>query len=340
MNTIGNDGWSRREFLCKVGLTGTAAVLGFRNNAAAAQAAPETKRIRIDQAPNTCLAPSYLAQDFLRGEGFTDVQYVNVGDRLPLDLVAAGEVDITQGELAVGILMRVEAGAPIVVLAGMHPGCYELFGTERVRTIRDLKGKTVAVSAIGSAEHLFLSTMLAYVGLDPRRDVKWVAHEPAVSIRLLTEGKVDAYLAFPPEQQELRAKKIGRVVVNTATDKPWSQYFCCMVVANRDFVRRNPVATKRALRALLKSADLCAQDPVRAARYVVDKGYAANYEYTLQTLRELPYKAWRTYNPEDTLRFYSLRLKDIGLIKTSPDALVAKAADWRFLRELKKELKA
>jgi NitT/TauT family transport system substrate-binding protein len=113
-----------------------------------------------------------------------------------------------------------------------------------------------------------------------------------------------------------------------------------MAIANRSFVRQNPFATKRALRALLKAADFCAQDPARAARYVTDKGYIANYDYTLQTLRELPYKVWRTYNPEDTLRFHSLRLRDLGLIKTDPNTLVSKAADWRFLRELRKELKA
>ena len=217
---------------------------------------------------------------------------------------------------------------------------FRSFGTERVRTIRDLKGKTVAVNLIDGGDHLFLSTMLAYVGLDPRRDVQWTAHEPAVAVQQLANGKVDAYLGFAPVPQELRAKKIGHVIVNTATDKPWSQYFCCMAIANRGFVRRNPVATKRALRALLKAADLCALDPARAARYVMEKGYVSNYEYTLQTLRELPYNVWRTYSPEDTLRFHALRLRDIGVIKTNPNTLVAKVADWRFLRELKKELKA
>lgn len=334
-----NYNWSRRDFLFKLALTGAGASLALETEFAHAEPPPETKRIRLTDEAYACLTPSFLAQEFLRGEGFTDIQYVKVGDRIGLDLLVSGEVDLIQ-EIPVSFLPRVEAGAPIVVLAGIHSGCYELFGTERVRTIRDLKGKTVAVLTIGSPEHVFLSTILAYVGLDPRRDVKWVAHEPAVSMQLLAEGKVDAFLAFAPEPQELRARKIGHVVVNTATDKPWSQYFCCMAIGNRDFVRRNPIATKRALRAILKSADICAQEPVRAARYMVDKGYATNYQYTLQTLREVPYKTWRTYNPEDTLRFYLLRLHDIGLIKKDPNKLIASAADWRFLRELKKELKA
>src|SRR4029079_1683504 len=121
-------------------------------------------------------------------------------------------------------------------------------------------------------------------------------------------GKADAFLGFPPEPQEMRARKIGRVVVNTAQDKPWSQYFCCMVVAHREFVRQNPVAAKRALRAILKAADLCALEPERAARFMVDRGYEPRYEIALEVIRELPYRRWRDSNPEDTLRFHALRL--------------------------------
>jgi NitT/TauT family transport system substrate-binding protein len=65
----------------------------------------------------------------------------------------------------------VDAGDPIVMLAGVHVGCFELFGTDRVHTIRDLQGKTVAVQGLGSSQHVFLASMAAYVGLDPRKDI-------------------------------------------------------------------------------------------------------------------------------------------------------------------------
>ena len=48
------------------------------------------------------------------------------------------------------------------------------------------------------------------------------------------------------------------MIVNSAVDRPWSQYFCCMLAGNRDFVNKHPIATKRVLRAILKAADLCA----------------------------------------------------------------------------------
>jgi hypothetical protein len=69
-------------------------------------------------------------------------------------------------------------------------------------------------------------------------------------MELFADGKIDAWLGFPPEPQELRARKVGHVVVNSSIDRPWSQYYCCMLGGNRDFIRRNPVATKRVLRAM------------------------------------------------------------------------------------------
>jgi NitT/TauT family transport system substrate-binding protein len=128
-------------------------------------------------------------------------------------------------------------------------------------------------------------------------------------------------------------------VVNSGLDRPWSQYFCCMVVGHREFVRKHPVAAKRALRAILKATDVCALEPDRAARALVDKGLVKNYDYAVQTMQEVPYNRWREYDPEDTVRFYALRLHEIGLIKSTPQKVIAQGTDWRFFNELKKELK-
>jgi NitT/TauT family transport system substrate-binding protein len=217
-----------------------------------------------------------------------------------------------------------------------------LLGSERVRTIRDLKGKTTAVTELGAVQHVFLSSMAAYVGLDPRKDITWLTRPPGEAMDLLAAGQIDAYLTSPPLAQELRARKIGHVVVNTTMDRPWSQYFCCMEYANTEFVRKHPVATKRALRAVLRAAELCAREPERANRLLVDRGYtdAAKYEYTLEGLRPLPYGEWRDYDPEDTLRFYALRLREAGMIESSPQRIIAQGTDWRFLNALKKEAPA
>jgi NitT/TauT family transport system substrate-binding protein len=306
----------------------------------AAEPPPETTRLRIaDLGRGICIAPQYVAEEFLRGEGFAELQYLRkttIDERLRA--IATGEAEMLITFVS-PLIKRLDAGDPIVMVAGSHVGCFELFGTERVRAIRDLKGKRVAIHELGAPEHLFLSVILLHVGLDPSRDVQWVKRPAPEAIRLLAEGKADAFLGFPPHSQELRARKIGHVLLNSTTDRPWSQYFCCMVAANHDFVRQHPVVTKRAVRAFIKSADVCALEPERTARVLVDKGYAERYDYALQALRDLPYAKWHEYEPEDTIRFYALRLHEAGMIKSSPQKIIAQGTDWRFLNELKRELK-
>lgn len=331
-----SDQWSRRRFLGGLTAAGTVSLLrGARPGAA--EPPPEITTIRLVQTPSVCQAPQYVAEELLQVEGFAEIRYTKIegGGFRPL---AAGDVDLTMTMVA-PLVARVDAGDPVVILAGGHVGCFELFGGERVRAIRDLRGKTIAVRERGTTEDLFLSVILAYVGMDPRRDVNWVTLTPADAIRRLTEGQVDAFLAFPPAAQELRARKVGHVVLNSTLDRPWSQYFCCMVAGNREFVRKHPVATKRALRAILKAADVCFLEPERVARDLVARGFTQHQEYALQALREIPYLRWRELESEDSVRFYALRLHEAGLIKSSPQKILAQGTDWRFLRELKKELK-
>jgi NitT/TauT family transport system substrate-binding protein len=333
-------GWSRRQLLHGLSLAGAMGVVGFPAKTIFAEPAPETTRLRLTtQRDGLCVAPKYIAEALLKVEGFTDIHYAPVESlSTRLQLLAAGEIDLEVTFIA-PFITRIDAADPIVLLAGSHIGCFELFGTEPMHAIRDLKGKTIAVSDVGNPDYAFLVSILVYIGLDPRQDIHWVTHPLAESIQLLAEGKIDAFLGFPPVPQELRARKIGHVILNSSLDRPWSQYFCCMVAGNREFVRQHPVATKRALRALLKATDVCALEPERAAQSLVDRGFTPQYAYVLQTMQEVPYSRWREYDPEDTVRFYALRLHEAGMIKVSPQKIIQQGTDWRLFNALKKELK-
>ena len=176
-------------------------------------------------------------------------------------------------------------------------------------------------------------------GARPRKAFQLVVDPKVKPLDLFVEGKIDAFLGFPPEPQELRARRVGHVIVDSTVDRPWSQYFCCMLGGNREYVQRHPVATKRVLRAILKATDLCAHEPARVARTLSVGGLAGQDDYPRQALSEMPYYKWRDYDAEDTIRFYALRLHEIGMIKSSPQKIIADGTDWRFLK-LKRELKA
>jgi NitT/TauT family transport system substrate-binding protein len=330
-------GYSRRMFLTKTSAWGAAAFLGLRT-AVAAEPPPEVKKIRLVHAPAICLSPQYLAEELLRLEGFSEIQYVDQSMTKSLGPLEAGQADMTQGA-GVDVVAALDAGRAILPLAGIHAGCYELFVSGQIAGIKDLAGKSVAITTEDSTERLFLSSIVAYIGINPR-DMRWItAASASDAVQTFVDGKADAFFAFAPQGEELRAKQVGRVILNTTHDRPWSQYFCCMVSARREFAEKYPVATRRALRAFLKAADLCAQEPDRAARYLAAKGYEPRYEMALAILKDLPYGRWRDADPEDTLRFHALRLHEVGIIKSSPQRLIAQGTDWRFLNQLKKELK-
>jgi NitT/TauT family transport system substrate-binding protein len=335
---------SRRHFLASLSAAGAAGIIGARPSLAA-EPPPEVTTLRLRRdSPGygfICYAPEYVAEELLRAEGFTDIQYSFVPPGLPTARAfARGELDFGLF-IAISAAMRLDAGVPVTMLAGVHTGCFELFVHGPIQTITELKGKRVGIWLPGAPDHLYVSIMAAYVGLDPQQDIHWVATDDRTStMELFVQGEVDAFLASVPEPQELRARKIGHVIFNMAADKPWSEYFCCLLGGTRDFVQNYPVATRRVVRAILKATDLCGTEPERSARRLVDGGFTHNYEYARQALTEIPYASWREYDPEDSLRFFALRLHEIGMVKSSPNALLDAGTDWRFLNELKRELKA
>jgi len=322
---------TRRRFLTTLSLAGATSLI-CAPRVMGGEGALETTTVRLSIPATICAAPQLVADELLRAEGFTDVRY---------ERSALGRGDIDIGMIfAPFVGMESDAGRAVTVLGGVHVGCFELFGNESVHTITDLKGKSVGVPGLRSPQHVFLTVIASYVGLDPINDIRWVTSRWPKPAGLFADGKIDAYLGFPPEPQELRARHIGHVILNSAEDRPWSEHFCCMIAGNREFVRKYPVATKRVLRAILKATDLCVSDPQAVARRLVDNGFAPRYDDAVEALKEIPFDRWRDYDAEDTIRFYALRLHELGMIKSSPQKIIAEGTDWRFLNELKRELKA
>ena len=229
---------TRRQFLADVSIAGAAALVGVAN-ASAAEAPLDTTTVRFSRGPGICIAPQFLAEELIRADGLTDFQYVDEQAGLAsIAMLARGDIDFVL-DFATALAIPIDQGAPIKVLAGVHVGCYELFAHEGINSVLDLKGKTVGAGrGLGSDPHVFVTAMATNVGLDPLKDINWVTSD-AKPIDLFMQRKIDAFLGFPPEPQELRASKIGHVIVNSMQDRPWSQYFCCMLATNASLCRKN-----------------------------------------------------------------------------------------------------
>jgi NitT/TauT family transport system substrate-binding protein len=345
------DGLSRREFICKSVAAGTAIYLGLGNDLglAAVEPPPETTTVRFQKIQSPCWVPQLVAEPLLREEGFTDIKYIehekiSQGE----EDILAGKVDFT-ADFTAQSLMKFDPGSPIDFISGLHVGCWSLIGSDRIKSVRDLKGKKVwalgqrttsSAYAVKALPNVFFKALIGYVGLDPDNDVEYVVVPKDEAIELFKQGKIDAFLSFPPGPQQLRAAGIGQVLVDTNVDRPWAQYYCCMITGRRDFIRNNPIATRKVIRSILRANDLVSQDPAMAAQLLVDRKLrkADDQEFMVQALRGIPYDKWRHYSPEDSIRFWALRLKEIRVIKHTPQEYISKNTDWSHIASLKDEM--
>lgn len=320
---------NRRQFV--TGLSAVAAGLVSLPKVLHAEPPPETATVRFAKYVGAvCDAPKYVAAELLRAEGFTDIRYV--------EHPGPGSVDFDTDFAPSWIKWIETSDEPVTVLAGLHSGCLQLIANESIEAVPDLKGKRFGVKDKDAGDKL-ARIVLAYVGLDPNKDVEWIVTDQAALVERLANGQIDAFLGFPPEPQEALARRIGHSILDTNVDHPWSQYYCCMLAGTTDFVGKYPIATKRVMRAFLKAVDICRSQPTVAASSVVDQGVTDKYDYSLQALTEARFDRWRDLDPEDTLRFYTLRMKELGIIKSTPQQIIARGADFHFLNELRQELK-
>jgi NitT/TauT family transport system substrate-binding protein len=210
---------TRRRFMTALSGAGTVGLIRAPR-VLAAEEARETTTVRLPKLQSICVAPQDVVADLLRAEGFNDIRYVPLppGTNTP-DAIAHGALDFGLNYAPVQVA-GIDRGVAMKVLAGVHVGCFELFVNGPIRGVADLAGKKVGIQAVGSPEDLFLSVIAANVGIDPKAQIDWVASGPVRAKELFIDGKVDAFLGFPPEPQDLRARGIGRVVLNSTVDRP------------------------------------------------------------------------------------------------------------------------
>jgi NitT/TauT family transport system substrate-binding protein len=308
---------------------------------------PEVTTIRVAKGYSACAAPMLAAEEFLFEEGFTDVEYQAIELKYSVvnDYLLSGKADISFN-FTPAIIHAVDAGLPLVMLGGAHVACFQIIAADRVSGLGDLRGRRLAMQERHPqpADFAFLTSVMQYIGLTAGRDFELLEVPRGVDPqgqsltmrRLFEDGWIDAVMTLQPIGLELQT--LGHVILDSLRDDPWSQYLCCIPVTRRDFFEQNPIATKRAMRALYRGIDRCAREPEAVAQLMVDRGWILTLPKAMEALHEVAFDRWREQDPADTIRFHALRLAEAGVIKSTPEEIIENGADFTFFNELKEEL--
>jgi NitT/TauT family transport system substrate-binding protein len=299
---------------------------------------PETKTIRI--ALGACDAPQMISERYLQEEGFADIQLTDAGGLAALTGAKADLASLFVPALATAV----DSGKAVVGLGGLHTGCAEMWAPQGVATLKDLRGHTVVVNA-KTPDNLAYSMMaiaLKNVGVDPS-EVTFVVQADADLTKSFLDGKSDLLFLATTGAFAFGTNPAnkGHLVLEQAMDAPWSQQDCCVITTTTDWLKANPIAAKRALRAIYRAADTLPKDRADAAKVATDKGLfggSKNVELVRGAANMVPYD-WRTYDVAASMRFHAQLLNAVSLIKFTPDEAVTKATDLRFAKELAVEIK-
>jgi NitT/TauT family transport system substrate-binding protein len=298
---------------------------------------PETTTIRLTCI--ACDAPVMAAERYLREEGFTSVEITDAATAVAL---ADGKADM--GPIFAPILANaLQDGRRLVGLGGIHAGCAEIWAPQSVASMKDLRGRKVVVTsrATDNVGYVYLTVALKQAGVDAK-DVNFVVQQGADLVRMYNEGQNDAVFVAQAGAVALKnnpANK-GHIIHNQVMDEPWSRHDCCVLVATQDWYRANPVAAKRAVRAIYRAADSLPADRAEVAKLGTDKGLfggAANLANVRGAMNMVPFN-WRELDLDKSLRFYGTLMADSGLIRIGADELV-KSVDTRIVSELRTEIR-
>jgi NitT/TauT family transport system substrate-binding protein len=315
---------------------------------AAGEPPPEVTSIRVPRTRSGCNAPFIYAEEFLREEGFAEVRNVFAEQAyLLIDEVAEGSIDIAYHFIP-PLLHAVEHGVPIVMLGPAHTACAQVVAADYVADLADLRGRRLGIAPLSvpqPGDFAFATSLLQWIGISSLDDVELV---PVVVADITTGlgSDFDAVFTYPPlsysalESRSSSGPGSGQrhIIFDSSVDEPWSRQLCCALFARRQFVEDNPVATKRALRAVLRALDHGASDLGALAGAMLKKGWLAREDYANRALAELTFGAWRTHDLAASMRFYGLYLHEAGLIQSTPEQLIQKGTDLTLFNELKSEL--
>jgi len=291
-------------------------------------------KVRIGYLGLTCEAAMFAAYEngYYKEEGL-DVEFVKTDWDSLRDGLGLGRFDANY-HLIMYLLKPIEKGLDVKITGGIHSGCLRLQAGVKgdIKTVADVKGKRIGVpTALGSPPFLFTSRVLKAAGMDPSKDVEWVAMAPDVLGLALDNGQIDAVCNAEPIGSILLSQNKVRTLADSAVDAPYNSEYCCAVVVSGSLARKDPATAAKVTRSLLKGAAWVDANPTAAAKLSVEKKYvASSVEVNSHAISELKYTPG-VARCRDSVLMASKEMKEIGLLGASTDPAELARGAWQDL---------
>lgn len=230
--------------------------------------------VRIGHYGGTCDAPTYVAYEkgFFKKNGL-NVELVKIDFNTLKDGIATGKIDAVNA--SPGLFKPIEQGLNIKITNGIHTGCIQgvVPVNSHIKSIKDLKGKTIGIDAIGGVPMVLLSIELNRNGIDPKNDVTWKVYPDPQLQQAMDKGEIDAFVTWDPfGEQSIESGKARKIYGNNHNGDPNNQY-CCFVGINGKLLKENPQIAKAITQSYADADRWIEQHPHEAAQLEVDKKY-------------------------------------------------------------------
>jgi NitT/TauT family transport system substrate-binding protein len=282
--------------------------------------ADNLRKVRIGYNGSACEAALFVAyhKGFFKDAG-TDAELVKMDFETLKEGLATGKIDATQGNFK--WIKPIEQGLNVRLVAGIHNGCIQLVVpvNSPIKSIKDLKGKTVGVEAIGGGPMILIAMELKKLGIDFKKDVSWKAYPGPQAEQAVEKGEIDAIGIWDPWGEIALQKHTYRRIFSSSIDKPYKDLYCCFLGLRTDFITKEPEVAKRVVEAWLKGVDSVAKNPEEAAKIEIDNKYTGGDITLITNLLKGYTWAPGIKRAAQDLRFYIKEQKAQGILLPTTD---------------------
>ena len=290
-------------------------------------------KVRIGFSPvvSSVLFPLALKKGFLKDEGI-EAEVIQMTGNVPIAALASGELDY---HTVLGTSVRgAIQGLPLRAVAFYSQGSQMvLVARGDLKSVKDLKGKTVAIGSPGGAPDTNGRRIVKHFGLEPDKDVKFAPGGGADgNIVRVQQGLVDATVVAIP--LDLRARKLGLSVL--ARGYEIFPYAVGGLATTTRKIKEKPEEIKRVIKAGIKVGRYVRADRDGTIQFLLewqrsDREVAtAAYEFLLKVNNE------DGSMPEKGFRFLIEDIKES--VKVTRDVSFNEVSDLSLLKEVQKEM--